>query len=367
MSPIDVMHIIDTLDAGGAERVTVNLTNLLPRQHYRAHLCTTRREGLLANLVDSEVGRLRLERTKLVDRKALSRLVNYIREHKVKILHAHGSSLFMAGAASLFSPHPAVIWHTHFGRYALEDRRAILYKLAATRVKGIIAVNEALAEWARRRMNLPSERIWYIPNFVAEINGDKEMPVLPGEPGKRVVCVANLRPEKDHLTLLNALELVKTSVPDVHLLLVGAETDLPYVEVLKTEISKRHMGKNISLLGQRTDVAALLAACDIGVLSSATEGLPLALIEYGMAGLATVATHVGQCAAVLDNGKAGMLVGPGEPGQLAESLLSLLNSRERRRSFGNAFQHHVKEKYSAQSILEKVCSVYDSVLEPGLQ
>ena len=60
MSPIGVMHLIDTLEVGGAEQMAMSLANLLPRDQFEPHLCTTRHEGPLAAAVGPDVGRLRL-------------------------------------------------------------------------------------------------------------------------------------------------------------------------------------------------------------------------------------------------------------------------------------------------------------------
>ena len=99
------------------------------------------------------------------------------------------------------------------------------------------------------------------------------------------------------------------------------------------------------------------------VLSSRTEGLPVSLLEYGMAGLPVVATQVGECEEVLDRGGAGLLVPPQSPRDLAEALLSLLGSPERRALLGERFLHRVQELYSAGSIIERVCLVYKAVLQ----
>jgi hypothetical protein len=97
---VGVMHLTDTLDAGGLERVAVNLVNTLPRARYHAHLCTTRRDGALAELVAPGVGRLCLNRRRSVDAGAVVRLAAYIKEHQIKLLHAHGTALFIARAAA---------------------------------------------------------------------------------------------------------------------------------------------------------------------------------------------------------------------------------------------------------------------------
>lgn len=359
---IGVMHLIDSLDAGGAERMAVNFTNRLPRERYRAHLCTTRREGALAPLVEAHVGRLCLHRRHTFDVRALRRLTGYVRRHRIQILHAHGTSLLTAVLASCVAPFPKVIWHDHFGRYATEERFVPLYRLLASRLDGVIVVNEPLADWARDKLRIAPQRVWYVPNFV-DVPDEGSFPgALPGTSGKRIVCVANMRPEKDHLTLLRAFDRVARAVPEAHLLLVGACTDTAYVSRVHDKIQELQLSSHVSLLGQQPDVAAILHSCDIGVLSSATEGLPLALIEYGMIGLPVVATRIGQCAEVLDDGKVGRLVEVGDAAALADALVSLLQNAAERAALGERFKQRTHDLYSAGPVLSEIERIYQTVL-----
>ena len=362
MNRVGVMHITDTLNIGGAERVAVNLVNLLPRDCYLAYLCSTRHEGPLAQLLRQDVTHLRLRRRHRYDVSATKHLVAFIRMHNIRILHAHGPSLFIASLVSLFSPHPRVIWHDHYGRYAIEERPAWLYRLPISRVGGVIAVNQPLVEWSQRKLRVPRNRVWYIPNFVCPPEMDDEPPLLPGRPGQRIVCIAQLRPQKDHLTLLRATGLVTRQIPAAHLLVVGAASDPTYLDRIRQEVSRQGLEQNVTLLGERQDISAILGQCDIGVLSSASEGLPLALLEYGMARLPTVATNVGQCPEVLDEGRAGILVPPRAPDQLAAALLALFQSPELRSTYGKRLYSRIQEIYSAGPIVARVQQVYETVL-----
>lgn len=360
-STIGVMHVTDTLDGGGAERMAVNLVNHLPRERYRVYLCSTRRDGVLNDAVAEDVGRLRLERRGRFDLKAVRRLARFNAEHRVQLLHAHNTSLFIALAASFFPPFPAVIWHSHTGRFAQEDRAARLYRLAARRVSGVITVNRALAEWTRRRLGVEAHRVRYIPNFVSETKADPT-PGLPGAPGARIVCVANIHADKDHTTLLQAMARVVERFPQAHLLLVGAARDAGDLRTVTVEIERLGLPDHVTLLGQRKDVAGVLGACDIGALSSVSEGLPMALIEYGFAKLPVVATEVGQCPEALDRGEAGIIVPPGEAERLASALISLLESPELRRELGERFHRRAREFYSPGAVIAQVSQFYQEVL-----
>src|SRR5450755_4697314 len=78
MPRIAVMHVVDALRIGGAERVAINLANLLPQDDYDAYLCTTRDEGPLANLVAPHVKSLSLRRRSTLDLSAVLALVKFV-------------------------------------------------------------------------------------------------------------------------------------------------------------------------------------------------------------------------------------------------------------------------------------------------
>lgn len=353
-----VLHLIDTLEPGGAERVAVNLVNELGHGPYRPFLATTRREGPLAAEVLPEVGRIALERTHTLDLGALRRLVAFLRENRIAILHAHSSSLFIAQLAAMATSHPRVIWHDHYGQQG--ERPAWLWGPPARRASAVLAVKEDLARWSRERLGVDPRKVFYLPNFVAESSNGVPIPTLPGAPGWRVVCVANFRAQKDHHGLLQAFARVAKEEPRAHLLLAGAEVEPACAEQAREAATT--LGDRVSFLGSRRDVAALLQACDVGVLGSASEGFPLTLLEYGKAGLATVATRVGQCAEILDEGEAGILVSPGDPAALSEALLALLRDSIRRRALGERLRRRVGERYAAPAVMQRLAEVYEMVL-----
>jgi glycosyltransferase involved in cell wall biosynthesis len=363
-SAIGVLHVVDALYIGGAERVAINLVNLLPRDRFAPYLCSTRAEGPLSSFVSPHVTRLCLERRGRLDPTALRQFCDFVADRDIRIVHAHASALFFARLASALSRRCSLIWHDHYGRSDFGDRPAWLYRAATRGVAGVIAVNQTLANWCSKCLRLPQERVWYIPNLVPSNEGGEEADYLrlAGEPGKRLVCVANFRPQKDHPNLLRAMALATAQVPGAHLFLVGDSSDPTYVASIRAQISQLNLDGAVTYMGPRNDVPAILRGCDIGVLGSASEGLPLALLEYGRAGLAAVATSVGQCPEVLDNGHAGLLVRPGSPEDLSRAMVRLLRNGGERAQYADRFQSRVDEIYHPRRILGRVCDVYETVL-----
>jgi glycosyltransferase involved in cell wall biosynthesis len=364
VSRIVILHLLDTLETGGTEVTAVRLVNHLPRDRFAPWLATSRREGPLADRVRDDVGRLALARRGRFDLAAVRRLAAFLTASEVRLVHAHGPSLFLARAAVSVIPRaarPAVLWHVHAGRYAREGGG--LYGLATRGIEGAIAVSDPLAHWCRERLGLPPSRVWSVPNPVVPAQaGRGEPPGLPPREGPRIVCVASLRPEKGHLTLVRAVAQVAPAAAGATLLLVGAERDPVYAGAVRAEVEALGLGGRVAFLGLRQDVPAILAASDVGVLSSDSEGFPLALVEYGQAGLPTVATRVGQCGDLLGEGRCGLLVSPRHPAALAAALLRLLGDPAEAARLGARFLQSVEDRYGVGSVVGRMVEIYDEVL-----
>lgn len=355
---VTVLHLIDSLELGGAERVAVNIANALPSDQYKSYLCATRAEGPLVNEIAPHVQFLSLGRNHRFDALAVIRLLRYVNENCIQLIHAHGTSVFLASIISLLCRVP-IVWHDHYGPAAINTRPVTLYRFISGRISAIIAVNDALVLWARTFF--PVERINYIPNFILPSSLNVN-PLAPSKTGNTIVCVANLRPQKDHLTLIRAISIAIKSEPRIKLLLVGSTNDVQQVNDIKDEISRNGLENNVTIMGQRTDVQAILQYSDIGILSSASEGLPMALLEYGAARLPVISTRVGQCAEVLDNGRAGILVDTAVPEQLAKALIHLLKSPHERSQLGSRLYERVTDHYSPKAVVRQICAVYETVL-----
>ena len=361
MKRIGIMQVTDSLAIGGLERVAVNLANALPMDCFTSHICATRCGGPLEANVESHVTKLLLEREGRFDISALWRLVHYIYDHQIQILHAHGTSLFIAAVARQFARGIRLVWHDHFGQFETH-RRSGAYAIAAKAVDAVISVSEPLAVWARDTLGIRDAR--YISNFVS-VSEAKTAPLidnLPGEKGFRIVCVANLRPQKDHVTLLKALAIIVAAEPRTHLLLAGENGDIEYRHEVEQCISRLGLARHVSYMGSQSNIFDLLHRCDIGVLSSRSEGLPLALLEYGACGIAAVVTNVGQCADVVDQGRVGRLVPTRNAHALANALLALIRSPQERLELGEKFRARVEQAYSTEAAIRKVIAVYRDLL-----
>ncbi len=354
--PRAVLQVIDSLDAGGAERMAVTIANALVGE-VEMHVCTTRHPGALRAELDPRVGVLGLRRSRSVDPAAARALRRYVEDHRVDVVHAHSSSLFLLASAYAAGPRPPVVWHDHLGQ--VEERRRLPYLVARRWFDVAVAVSRPIERWHAERLRLPPTRRRFVHNFVTRPPGPPPRAAdLPGASGTRVVAVANLRPEKDQLSLLAAFAQVRATHPDAHLLLVGGGADTDYGRLVCDEIDRLGLGVHVSLLGVRSDVAAVLAGVDIAVLSSVSEGSPVVVQEYALAGLPVVATRVGEVPELLDRGRAGILAEVHDVGALADGLAWLLEHPGERTRLGDALAAHVAARYPPEASLADLRAAY---------
>ncbi len=355
-----VVQVIDSLTMGGAEKVSVDLANCMPRS-WRSWLCATRTGGALAGSILPHVGQIHLGRRTTFDTAALSAFIRFLKQERISIIHAHSSSLFFGTAAALLTPGVRVIWHDHYGRFGIEERSPWPYRIAFWKASGAIGVTQALTGWARTHLGLREDRSRFIPNFAVQPAPAPPASDLPGTAGKRIVMVGNLRPQKNHRFVIETMSRVAAAEPDAVLLFVGTGPDEAYTSSLHELRDRLGLRDKIHFLGLRTDIHAILLACDLAILGSASEGLPIALLEYGMAGRAVVSTDVGQCADVLDRGQCGILVPSGHPERFAEAILRLLASPGERGDFGRRLYNRIQKYYNQAAVMEEIISLYGSV------
>ncbi len=362
--PIRVAHLVGSLDPGGAERTAVNLANRMPRDRFRMYVASSRTEGPLADLIEPHVGKVCFHRKRLVEPKVLSNFRSFLEGERIQIVHVHDIALVFAIMSGAFPLGCKLVWHCHNSAYAKRERISHVASASAAFASGIITVSEPLRQWITSRPWIRTKRVWQIPNFVRVDTSVAEAPELPGRRGARVACVANFRWEKDHLGILRAINLVRRAIPDVHLVLLGSPVEPKIVDMVRAEIDLHGLQANVSILGYHEDVAPFLKGCDVGVLGSLLEGMPLSVVEYGVMGLGVVATNVGQIPEILDEGRAGILIPPASADILAEKILWLLQHPDERRELGQRLQKHVHMRYSEESVIAQVASVYDTVLGP---
>ncbi|MDQ5928997.1 MAG: hypothetical protein QG594_775 [Bacteroidota bacterium] len=347
-----IIQIIDSLDAGGAERMAVNYANVLADEIQFSGLVSTRKEGILKEEINPNVFYLFLNKKKQVDFNAIFRLRSFVVKNKVSYIHAHSTSFFLAFLLKITLPSVKLIWHLHYGGIEFMPKRKLLvFRLVLPFFNSIIVVNQKLKVWTEKK--ICAKNVLYLPNFPLNTNHVSKNTVLKGIQGKRIVCLANLREDKNHFLLLEVAKKVRDSHPECTFHLVGKDFEDDYSKEIKKKISDFNLGNNVFIYGSRQDVPAILAQADIAVLTSKSEGLPVALLEYGLYKRAVVVTRVGEVPMIVQHGKNGFIIDSNEPDLFYQSLEELLLNEILRIDFGNRLYDVIHADYTAENVMKK--------------
>ncbi|MFK2820706.1 glycosyltransferase [Flavobacteriaceae sp. LMIT009] len=356
----NVLHIIDSLKTGGAETIAVNTVNALnDSNEVNAYLCTTREEGALINTINDHSKYIFLKKRRTFDQKALKLLRTFIKENNIEIIHAHSTSFFIAYLTKLNLRSVKVVWHNHSGaNVKLRQGRLWILKKCVKIFSAIINVNDSLNNWTKKQLKFSNS---YKLNNFARLDFNLKETQLIGNSKIKIVCVAGFRLEKDHLSLLKAFKLVLKTTPDVSLHLIGKDYDDNYSNSIKSFIKDEGLFNKVFLYGNIKDVFNVLKQASIGVLSSKSEGLPISLLEYGLAELPVVVTNVGDCIKVVNHNKSGLLVEREDEIAFANAIKKLLDDPEKAKKIGRRLKLNVEQNYSKEKYIEGLISIYKSL------
>jgi glycosyltransferase involved in cell wall biosynthesis len=347
-----ILQIIDSLEAGGAERMAVNYANALAQQIDFSGLVVTRKEGLLLHQLNKEVAYLYLNKKSTVDIPALMRLNRFVRKNKVTTIQAHSTSFFLTFLLKLLCPSVKILWHDHYGDSEyLGKRPKFALRLIAPFFSGIIAVNKNLKNWAREMLHF--ENSIYLPNFPSVENAVSEQTVLKGIEGKRIVCLANLRVQKNHFLLLEVAKRLKVSHPDWSFHLIGKDFKDDYSDQIKNLILQFQLEDTVFIYGTKPDISNIFKQSAIGILTSQSEGLPVTLLEYGWHKKPVVVTAVGEIPLMIENGVNGFIVPANQEKLMYNYLLELIENDTLKIAFGNGLYNTVVENFSEKVIIKK--------------
>lgn len=353
---MNVLQLIDTLHAGGAERMAVNLANAGTTDTYRGFLCATREGGILEEAVGGDIPLLIAKKKSISDAKALMRIYRFVKEHHIDIIHAHSTSIYTAFLIKMLRPKTKLVWHDHYGLSEFLDKRPNgKLRLIAKFMAGAIGCNRKLRDWAHDTLGV--DNTLYLPNFsVPEKTILKTE--IKGAVGKRIVCLANLRPQKNHFEIIAVFNAFRSMYPSYSLHLIGKDFKDVYAQEIKNTIQKLNLDEHVFLYDSRPDVSAILKEMDIALLLSSSEGLPLALLEYGLAGLPTIVSDVGMCKEVV--GDTAFVV----KDVLVETQKYLelyAIDPELKASKGAAFANKIKNEYSATKSAKTLYAFYTTL------
>jgi glycosyltransferase involved in cell wall biosynthesis len=373
------MRVITRLNVGGPARQAILLTDAIRARGFVTELVwgsVGPGEGEIPpppGAPNTHIRELKRELRPADDVRTLLRLVRLMRTRRPDVVHTHMAKAGALGRLAARRAGVPVVIHTFHG-HVLEGyfsgwkSRAFLateHRLARMS-DALVAVSPAVRdELLALGIGRPGQ--WRVIPVGLDLHDllscevdraqAREALGLP-ETGPVVGIVGRLVAIKDHVTFLDAASRVARERPDVTFIVAG-DGELRS----QLEVRARHLlGDRCRFLGWVMDLPTLYAALDVVVLTSRNEGTPVALIEAGAAGKPAVATRVGGVADVVQDGKTGLLVQPGDPQAVAAGISALLDDPGRARALGEAAKREVGSRFTIERLADDLAGLYSELL-----
>jgi sugar transferase (PEP-CTERM/EpsH1 system associated) len=343
------------------EHNVVKLVNATDRRRVISSVCSCLPADSLKSLLKPDVPLYEFNRRDGNDPGIVGKMIRLMRRDRPDIVHSHTwGSLCESFIAARVARVPVII-HGEHGTMNLRPRNRFVQRLLWKRVDRLLSVSSTLAHTMSREVGVDPSRIGVIYNGVslerfAEGDGRRVRHELKVADDERVIAtVGRLEPVKDHSTLIAAASMLKQASARFRLVLVGEGT---LRERLETEVAHFGLADQTHFLGHRDDVEHVLAAADVFVLSSWSEGLPNGIMEAMAAGVAVVSTAVGGATELVVDGTTGILVPARSPEALATAISSLLSDESRRAAFGEAGRRRATEQFAFAQMVHHYENLY---------
>ena len=376
-----ILHIINDLAIGGAE---VMLFRLL------SHSCRQRFQPIVLSLMDHGPLRARIEdlgipvytlglRPGRPTPASIWRLARLTRKLNPDLIHGwlyHGSlAAQLAGLA--FVGKAPVVWGIHCSMYSLKFEKkltAAVVRLGAplSRLASATVFVSDTSQAQHQTLGYSRHNSFVIqngidtavfsPSMESRLSVRRELG-LPAN-ARLIGIIGRSHPMKDHANFLRAAAGIAKHHEDVHFLLAGRDVD-SHNSALTQLIAEFRLQQRVHLLGERTDIARLVASLDIFTLASAYgESFPLIVGEAMSCAVPCVVTDVGDSGWMVQD--AGLVVPPRDPAALAAACEQLLQAGDDgRRSLGEAARSRVAQLFSLPSIVRRYEELYLELMTPA--
>ncbi|MCC7145743.1 MAG: glycosyltransferase [Phycisphaeraceae bacterium] len=377
-----IAHGLHRLDFAGAEILAVHIARNL-RQQFRFVFFCLDGLGPLADQLRAEGFTVaNLERRPGFDLALTHRLGRFLQQQRVNMVHAHQYTPFFYAALSRLRRSATLrglkdlrgIVFTEHGRHYPDPprpKRIWANKVLLRPSDRVTAVGQFIKQALIRSEGIDAARIdvihngidprkFALPDAEAGTLREKiraELGITANQPV--VLQVARLHPVKDHATALRAMAHVKVRCPNAVLLLAG---DGELRSDLEKQAAELGTAAHVRFLGVRTDIPALMAAADVFVLSSLSEGISVTLLEAMAAGLPIAATDVGGNGEIIEHGITGLLSPRSDSQRLADNVLNLLEDAPLRRLLGEAGLARQKSLFDQDQMHLAFAQIYRQVL-----
>ncbi|WP_034920705.1 glycosyltransferase [Gillisia sp. CAL575] len=365
MQKIKVLHIIKSLGRGGAETLLPETLKLHNSEKFEFHyIYFLPWKDQMVDAIEVQGGKVTClaasNNLKLLQQ--YPAVINYCKKHAIDLIHCHLPWSGFLGRIVYAKTKIPVIYTEH----NIQERYHIITKLLNKSTFNSQSIALGVSKDVSRSIKQHIKPKIPIQTLLNGVNTDKftRNPLKAqsirdqyGIPEEAVVIgnIAVFREQKCIPDWLNAFKKISDKNNNTYGLLVGAG---PLETEIKTLVKELKLEKNVILPGLQTDTVSYFSAMDIFMMSSAFEGLPIALLEAMSMQCAVISTRAGGVVEVVRDSKDGLLCDVGDTKNMADLAVGLLNDKDKRVAFQNAARARVVDSFSLTNMVSELEKVY---------
>jgi glycosyltransferase involved in cell wall biosynthesis len=351
---------------GGGERIALKLAALLPHYGYQPSILTFSAdpESVALKSPPCPIYLLPLQRTyDLTALRAALEFRRFLKQKRIRIVHTFfESSDIWAGFVTKTMSKAKLVWARRDMGILRSRKHHIAYRLMAGTPDAVFTVSEQVRRHAIEVDRIDAARVQTIYNGLNLADWDA-VPKPAKNPGEFLVTtVGNIRRVKGHDVFIRAAAAIVQQIPKVSFSIAGDVLEPGYFRELQTLVRELDLVDHVRFDGGVTNLRQHLAAADIFVLPSRSEGFSNAIIEAMASSLPVVATDVGGNAEAVKDGINGFLVPPEDPDALSAAILRLLSDPFQAKSMGAAGRNLVAEKFTTEAMMDQIAGAYRGLL-----
>jgi glycosyltransferase involved in cell wall biosynthesis len=370
MKQYTVLHTIESGGPGGAETVVLNLVKGLNPKRFKSVALLPPGPWLNPRLRELGVPVIEVSWKRWYDPRGPLALVKTIREYGVDLVHSHlpGQNFYSCIAGTITRRKTLVTYH---GPVEFQDGesfkgKAKLWFVRNTADRAIVVcemVKNILADYGFRddRISVVYNGIDPAP-YTLQAQGALRSELGLDSDTKLVGMIANVRQSKGYDVFVRACANLCERLPGVVFVAVGHEEE-SLARPIRKLVEDLNLTDRFLFLGFRSDIAKILGELDVFVLSSTSEGMPLAILEAMASRKAIVTTRCGGIPEMVESGQTGMLVPPSDDGALAEAITGVLSDEAQSQRLGANAQARFLERFTLDGMIERYERLYLSELQ----
>jgi glycosyltransferase involved in cell wall biosynthesis len=373
ISMVKVCYIITKLELGGAQKTALHIAENINKNIFESFVIAGK-GGILDDEVEKKIKFYCIKHfvrdiSPLMDLKSLFKIYSILKREKPDIVHTHSSKAGIIGRIAAKLAGVKIIVHTIHGYGFNETQKLFIKKFyiflekfcTLFSDKLIVVTKEDIKKGLHYKIAKENKFVLiragvdteFYKSFIQNPNFKETLGI--GDNIRIISTIGAFKPQKNLKDFIKAASLVVSRFKDTMFLIIGDGQQRKELEIL---IEKSNLKNKILMLGWRTDIAEILKASDIFVLTSLWEGLPCSIIEAMCCAKPVVANAVDGLKEIVVDGKNGFLVEPNNYVKTAERITCLLSNKIDLKNLGEKAYNSISQEYNINHNLKQYEELY---------